>query len=108
MVVSFSGSPPRLPGPKFRVMPVRRPNRPVSKPARLGVQTEAATWKSVSRSPPAATLSRFGVRPDVSFQFAPRSPYPQSAGRNTRTGCEHGRAHKLHAGQRQTYHHQRR
>ena len=59
----FFGSPARLDGPKLLTTPVRRPRRPVMRPARLGVHTLAATWKSVNRTPLSAIASRFGVSP---------------------------------------------
>ena len=68
-------------GPKLLVTPVRNPSLPVSNAAREGVQTLAPAWKSTKRSPPSASLSRFGVSPRafVGAQFAPRSPQPQSS-----------------------------
>ena len=85
IVVSLSGSPPVDEGPKFDTTPVRSPSRPVSSAARLGVHTEAPAWKSVKRNPEPASLSRFGVRlrAFVGGQFAPRSPQPQSARRQS-------------------------
>ena len=83
-MISCTGSPPRLAGPKLWTIPVRSPRRPVKSAARLGVHTDAPTWKSVNRIPLAASLSRLGVNSGFGnfgshavvspAQFAPMSP----------------------------------
>ena len=74
--------------PKLCVTPVRRPRRPVSSAAREGVHTEAPVWKSVSRSPAAASPSRCGVSEGTAElskapPLAPRSPQPVSSEKKT-------------------------
>eukprot|EP01046_Picozoa_sp_COSAG06_P042982 COSAG06_NODE_5560_length_3402_cov_2.273388_4_plen_111_part_00 len=61
-VISPTGRPFDELGLKLCVTPVRRPSRPVRSPAREGVHTEAAVWKSVSRMPDAARASMCGVK----------------------------------------------